>query len=386
MRRVVLFLAIIIFLLAVGISSGLLGINWQSFQLAKLPQVIQPEAVDEKVTVVSEESAIVSAVETVAPTVVTVGAERTIRIFDPFSFDPFDPFGIFRPRPAPEERIEQDIGSGFIVDEQGLIVTNKHVVSDINAKYKVITSDEKEYDVVEIFRDPANDLAILKINASNLKSIEMGDSDNLKVGQIVIAIGTPLGEFRGSVTKGIISGLGRGITAGDFLGRGREQLENVIQTDAAINPGNSGGPLVNLKGQVIGVNVAMAGGAQNIGFALPINLVQERLSAFRQSGGTAFKQAFLGISYRMISKEAALLNEVPEGAYVVEVLANSAAASAGIRRGDIITSFDDEKVRHQEGGLAELIAKKKVGDRVSIEIWRDGENIQLTVVLGEFSS
>lgn len=170
----------------------------------------------------------------------------------------------------------QNIGSGFIIAPNGIIVTSKHVISDTSLSYSVILNNNKEYPVQKIQSDPNNDVAVLKIAVNKLTPLALGDSSNLKLGQSVIAIGTPLGEFSNSVTSGIISGLGRGITAGSDYQNYSEQLNNVIQTDAAINPGNSGGPLLNSSGQVIGINTAIASQSQNIGFAVPINV----LSAF----------------------------------------------------------------------------------------------------------
>lgn len=334
--------------------------------------------------ILTEESVVIEVAEKVSPSVVTVGITKTQRVLDLFDWDPFmDPFGFFRQPPTKEEKIQQDIGSGFIISSDGLVVTNKHVVSDTQAKYRVITKDDKEYEVKKIYRDPVNDLAILKIDASGLKPVELGDSDNLKVGQFVIAIGTALGQFRHTVTTGVVSGLGRGITAGSPFEGYVERLDNVIQTDAAINPGNSGGPLLNSAGQVIGVNVAVAAEAQNIGFALPINLVKESLKNFQETG--SFHRPYLGVRYRMISQDIALLNDVPQGAYVVEVIENSPADKAGVKQGDIIIRLDDQPVREKDGGLAKLISQKKVGDRVKLTIWRDEKEIETEVVLEEMS-
>jgi len=272
-------------------------------------------------TIVDEESVVVSVVEKVSPSVVTVSISKT-QIVGGNSFDPFGFWGNFFGTPfnqtQPEEqKIEQDIGSGFIISDDGLVVTNKHVVSDTNAKYKIVTSDDQELEVSDIYRDPMEDLAILKVNGSNLVPVELGDSGKLKVGQTVIAIGTALGEFRSTVTAGVISGLGRGIDAGSPY-QVSERLDNVIQTDAAINPGNSGGPLLNSVGQVIGVNVAVSQSGQNIGFALPINIVKSSIDNFKITG--EFERPFLGVSYRLISKKAAILNEVPQGAYIEMVV------------------------------------------------------------------
>ena len=223
----------------------------------------KPSIQKEKQSVVTEESAIISAIDKTLPSVVTIGISKTTQSSSYFEIDPFDPFTPFRQQPGKSQKVEQNIGSGFIIDANGLIVTNKHVVSDTDATYKVLTNDNKTYDVRKISRDPLNDLAILKIDATNLKAISLGDSAHLKLGQIVIAIGTPLGEFQNTVTSGIVSGLKRGITAGSPFEGYVERLDNVIQTDAAINPGNSGGPLINLSGEAIGVNTAVSGQAQN---------------------------------------------------------------------------------------------------------------------------
>jgi S1-C subfamily serine protease len=211
----------------------------------------------------------------------------------------------------------------------------------------------------------------------------MGDSDKLKVGQFVIAIGTALGEFKNTVTTGVISGLGRGITAGSPFEGYVERLDNVIQTDAAINPGNSGGPLLNSDGQVIGINVAIAAAGENIGFAIPINVIKEAIKIFEETG--RFARPFLGVRYRMISREIALLNEVPQGAYIVEVVEGSAADKAGIKAGDILTKMDGQRILEETGGLAKLINQKKVGEKVKLTVWRDGEELELTTTLEEFS-
>lgn len=328
--------------------------------------------------VVNEENVVTEVAENVSAGVVTVTFKRETPILEQYFLDPF---GMFRgSRPSGEVESEQvDIGSGFVIDESGLVVTNKHVVSSGSpSDYKVVLKDESEHQVEKIWRDPANDLAILKIEGSGFKTIEMGDSDKLKVGNFVIAIGTALGEFRHTVTTGVVSGLGRGITAGDGYSFA-EKLDNVIQTDAAINPGNSGGPLLNSLGQVIGVNVAVSQGANNIGFALPINLVKESLTNFNETG--AFDRPFFGVRYQMISKEQGILNGVPAGGYVVEVVKGSSADGAGIKKGDIIVSFDGKKLVDVENGLAELLGKKKIGDKVEVEVWRDEKTEKMSVEL-----
>ena len=201
------------------------------------------------------------------------------------------------------------------------------------------------------------------------------------MGQFAIAIGTALGSFRNTVTTGVISGLGRGITAGDAYQGYVEQLDNVIQTDAAINPGNSGGPLLNSSGQVIGINVAVAQGAQNIGFAIPVNVVKDALNQFKGAGRFIGK-AYLGVEYQMIPKQTAILNNVPQGAYVVNVVTGSPAANAGIQPGDIITKMDAEELNETKP-LSEVIKNKKAGDVLNIDIWRNGEVMNITITLTE---
>ncbi|MCD6225821.1 trypsin-like peptidase domain-containing protein [bacterium] len=370
-----------VFLVVVFLGGAVAERIWRLPLLDKIfPSSANTAPLPGKVKVVSEESVVTKVVEKAAPSVVTVSISKTTTVIDEDLFHLFFfPFNWFTPK---KKKIEQDIGTGFVVDsKECLIVTNKHVVSDREAKYKVITRDDKVFPVKKIFRDPGNDLAILKIENCHLPALELGDSDNLKVGQLAIAIGTALGEFRHTVTVGVISGLGRGITAGSPYEGVVEKLDNVIQTDAAINPGNSGGPLLNSAGQVVGVNVAVAREGENIGFAIPINVVKESLKNFRATG--EFNRPFLGVRYRMISKKAALLNEVPYGAYVVEVIEGSPAEKAGIEKGDIITHVDGERIGERGKDLAKLINKKKVGDEVKVKVWREGKEVNLKVVLEE---
>ena len=273
-----------------------------------------------------------------------------------------------------------NIGSGFIVDPGGLIATNQHVVSNLNANYKVITESGDEYDVVEIVRDDVNDIAILRIEATGLNPIELGDSEALVAGQTVVAIGTPLGEYAGSVTTGIISGLNRSVSTSDgsFLGTVKT-FEDVIQTDAAINPGNSGGPLLNSSGEVIGVNFATSSGADNISFALPINRVKDRLEEYRAFG--KFIKPFVGVEYQMISEaDASYYEDLAPGAFVRNVVPAGPAMVAGIKQGDIITKINGEPVLESFVGMIQDLT---VGDDVEMEVLRDGEYVVVTVVLGE---
>lgn len=328
-------------------------------------------------TLIAERSSVADAAEVASESVVTVSIKKKEQVFD--SFDPFGfgGFGFFSLPRGRMEEVQRDIGTGFVVGDEGLIVTNKHVVSDPQAEYYVIDKDNNEYSVSEIYRDPANDLAIIKADKFKVAALPLGDSASLRVGQAVIAIGTALGEFRHTVTTGVVSGLGRGVEAIDARAGQVENLEGLIQTDAAINPGNSGGPLLDRSGQVIGVNVAVSAGAENIGFALPINIVKDSLENFQQTG--SFKRPFLGVSYRNITKQAALFNEVPQGAYLVEVVSGQAADKVGLESGDIITEFDGQSLKDHE--LVEVINQKKIGQKVKIEYWRDGEIKEVNLTL-----
>lgn len=311
-------------------------------------------------TIVQEENAVISVVEKVSPSVVVIGVSR--RVINPE---------------------DSTIGTGFVVSSKGIIVTNKHVVSGSGGRYTIVTRDNQKYDVKKIYRDPLLDLAIVQIDVNELKALELGDSSKLKVGQTVIAIGNALGQFTNTVTTGVVSGLGRKVVAGDPFGRSEESLDNLIQTDAAINPGNSGGPLLNSAGQVIGVNVATTEGAQNIGFAIPINSVKAIVDEFVSKGSVS--RPFLGIRYRFITKDVAILNEVPEGAYIQEVIEGGPAQKAGVKNGDIITKINGESL-DLENKIGDIVSQTAIGQRVELEIWRNGKTQKVTASLEDLPS
>lgn len=324
----------------------------------------------EEIKIVSEESVIIDVVKKASPSVVSIAVEKRILELQPFGLG------------APTTRqTESGIGTGFVIRADGLILTNKHVVSEQGRYFAVLKSgnEENKYEVKQINKDPFNDLAILKIDASGLKPLELGDSGKLQVGQKVIAIGNALGRLDNTVTTGVISGLGRGVSPVDPATGIAEKLSDVIQTDAAINPGNSGGPLLNTGAQVIGVNAAVAG-AENIGFALPINVAKSLISDFETTG--KISRPFLGIRYTHINRDVALLNDVPEGELVREVVSGSSADKAGVKVGDIITQIDGQKLT-EDRGLGDLIKTKKVGDPIKVTVWRDGQTLQLSTTLGE---
>jgi len=375
MRRLIVL--IVFLLLFLGIWSIFSTYTPNLSTVFKNPSFSLPQR---QVKIITEESVTIDAVKKVGPSVVTVvgqaQAQQSERIFD------FGPFSFQTPDSQPQT--SQSIGSGFIISSDGFVVTNKHVVSDTSEKYQIVTSDDKKYDMKNIYRDPLNDVAIIKIDPSQnagkqLVPVEMGDSSKLQVGQFAIAIGTALGQFRNTVTTGVISGLGRGIQAGSLFEGYIEKLDNVIQTSTAINPGNSGGPLVNSSSQVIGINTAVAENGQNIGFALPINVVKDSLKSFNQTG--QFNRPYLGVGYKTVTRDLSLMNDIPEGAYVERVVSGSPADKAGVQQGDIITKIDDERVGEGNGELIAIIGRKKVNDTISMTIWRDGKTTDVKATL-----
>jgi len=322
-------------------------------------------------TVVAEgEMTVEEVVKKVVPTVVAISGTDNVRTI----------FGMSQ---------QSSGGSGFIVRKDGLIVTNKHVVSSDTAKYTVKLSTGKSYDATVQARDPSTDLALIKINAANLPVVELGDSSKVALGQKVIAVGNTLGEYQNTVTTGIISGLNRSVTASDGMGSS-EPLDNLIQTDAAINPGNSGGPLVNLSGQVIGINTAVDTQAQSVGFAIPINNVKSQIQTV--SAGGEISRPKLGVRYILITKEFADANglDAAEGALVargqsytdVAVQPGSPADLAGIKEGDILLSVNDEKIT-ENNGLTTILQKYKPGDMVTIQLKRQGLVKTVKVTLGK---
>ncbi|NCS32508.1 trypsin-like serine protease [bacterium] len=316
------------------------------------------------IRVVTEESATIDVVESSSPSVVSV-AEKSI------SYDFFS-------RPQSQE---SSIGTGFVVSKN-TIISNKHVVSDLNATYSIVDSKGEKHEVTNIIRDPFNDLAILEVSDLVAPELEMGDSNEIQVGQTVIAIGNALGRFSNSVTKGVISGIGRGITTGSGFGRFQEQLDDVIQTDAALNPGNSGGPLLNLSGQVVGVNVAVSSDGENIGFAIPVSRVAKLLDDIK--AGTLREKPFLGISYSIVTTDISKESGYPTGALVQVVVPGSAAEIAGVKVGDVITKVGDVTI-DDDHMLADEILFYNVGDKVSLVIIRDGKNINVTATLKALS-
>jgi len=327
---------------------------------------------DESIRIVSAESDAVSKVaKDVSPSVVSVTVETAVS--NPFFSRDFT---------------QEGAGTGIILTEDGLILTNKHVVPEGITSVSVILSDGTKYDDVEVVdRDPLNDVAFIQIkNISGLKPAKLGDSDLVGVGNKAIAIGNALGQFSNTVTSGIISGLGRPITAGSGKDA-PESLNNLFQTDASINPGNSGGPLVNINGEVIGLNTAVAGNAENIGFAIPINDIKAAISSVEAEGRII--RPYLGVRYISLTSDIAKALElsVERGAYIFAnngpaILPGSPAEAAGLKEEDVIVAVGDEQI-DERNTLSTLLGRLSVGEEVVLKVQRGDENLDITVTLAE---
>ena len=344
-----------------------------------------------------QETLVVEAVNKANPAVVSIVISKDVPIiieryheespFNDFFGDEFFNFSFPQYRENGTERREVGGGSGFLVSSDGYIATNRHVVDDKKAEYTVFTNDGEKHEAKVVARDPVFDLAVIKIEGGDYPFLEFGDSDVLQVGQSVIAIGNALAEFRNTVSVGVISGLARSIVAGDGMGRS-EQLDQVIQTDAAINPGNSGGPLLNLKGQVVGINVAVVQGSENIGFALPSNSAKGVIESVKKTGKIIRPQ--LGVRYIQITPEIAKKNNltVEYGALIsrgetredLAVLPGSPADKAGLVENDIIMEIDGVKLT-SEKNLSSIIRIKNVDDIVELKVLHKGSGKKIRVKL-----
>jgi serine protease Do len=345
----------------------------------------------------SQEDAVIKVVKDSSPAVVSIIITKDVPVYEQYYISPFRGWNFMIPqqRQRGTEEMRVGAGTGFIVSEDGLAVTNKHVTADTGAEYTAITSDGKKYPAKVMALDPSQDIAVFKIEGDSgqkFPAVKFGDSSSLQIGQTVIAIGNALGEFNNTVSVGVISGLQRSITASG--GGTSETLENLIQTDAAINEGNSGGPLLNLKGEVIGVNTAMASGAQNIGFVIPANAAKRDIEQVQKSGKITY--AYLGVYYGIVDEIVAKDNDLPvnygawvhadavdsRGSAVSAVVAGSPAASAGLKDGDIILEMNGEKIT-KSNPLSQLVAKYNPGDKVTLRVRRGGSELNIDIVMGD---
>lgn len=407
-KQLVIFTVILSFIVSIigsALTMGVLGGPWGGAEGDSGPFVFNRPKILERIiqaqipaALEGGEDAIVNVVDQSSPAVVSVVASKDVPVVeqyyvDPFGGDPFfrqffgDQFRVPRLRQKGIERQEVSAGSGFVVSADGLIITNKHVVADTTADYTVFMNDGRKMAAEVLARDPLHDLAILKISGSNLPFLKLGDSSKVKIGQTAIVIGNALGEFRNTVSVGVVSGLQRSIVAfGDAAGP--ETLQELIQTDAAINPGNSGGPLLNARGEVVGVNTAVAEGAENIGFAIPSAKAARALESVLRSGKIVYP--FLGVRYVAVTKALAEEEKlgrdygvlVADGDGEAAIVAGSPAEKAGIKVGDIILKFNGQNI-DQAHTLASLIQNQKIGDEVTLTIFRDGKEFDLKAILEE---
>jgi serine protease Do len=385
------------------IVAGLLGLFLSQGKLSTVMLEKGTEVMEKKQIVTESDAMIVDTIEKSMPGVVSIIISKDVPKLQRFQ-SPFGGFPFFFENPSDNngssgsEKKQIGSGSGFFVSSDGLIVTNKHVVSDLQAEYTVLVG-EKNYPAVVLARDPSNDIALLKIDpastrlgeagGSEFTTLPLGDSETLKVGETVLAVGNPLGEFANSVSRGIISGLKRTLMAG--TGRGdSEQLLGIIQTDAAINPGNSGGPLLNISGEVVGINVAMAQGAENIGFAIPINQVKKVIDQVKTTG--KISTAYLGVRYVPIDEQLKKDADLPfdsgvliargETIHDFAVMPGSPADKAGLMENDIILEINGTKI-DAEHSLVSLLSQYAPGEEVTLRVWHKGETKDVKVILEE---
>ena len=325
------------------------------------------------------------------PAVITIVISKDLPKIEGFYMFPFGGKEYIMPDIKDGKKEIQKIGggSGFIISSDGYILTSQHVVEDHEAEYTVILEPSEKYTAKVLARDTINDIAILKIEGKNMAFLELGDSNKIKLGEEVLAIGNALGEFHDTLSAGIVSGLSRYIHASNNITKQAERLRGLIQTDAAINPGNSGGPLVNMKGKVIGINTAAIMGVQNIGFAIPINYAKKDLAEVRKYGRIKFP--FLGIKYIILNKEVSEKNKLPidYGALIIReelgesaIIKGSSAEKAGLKEFDIILKAKGEKI-HEDNPLSEILSRCKIGEEINLVILRNKKETEIKVTLEE---
>jgi serine protease Do len=390
-----LVVGLVLISLIVGGSSGVLGglLIAPILQNSDLGQKLFKQNIQNNTKTffeINQDSATISAVEKTAPAVVSIVVTKELNNF----YNQTGPFWFFGNNSQPDnntqEKEKQQIGggTGFLVSPDGLILTNKHVVADDAAEYSVILNDGREFEAKVLGKDLINDLAVLKIDGQDLPVLTLSDSDQIQIGQTVIAIGYTLGEYENTVTRGVISGVNRTVTAGDGYS-GAEVIEEALQTDAAINPGNSGGPLLNLAGEVIGINTAVNLSGESIGFAIPINVAKSVVDSVSKYGKIV--RPYLGVRYVNLTEKIATANNlaVNYGALIIRgqnpedlaVSPSSPADKAGIEENDIILEINGKKL--DQVSLAYELQRYNVGDEIVLKILHDGNEKEVKVKLEE---
>lgn len=352
------------------------------------PKVAAPPAAPP--TAYAEQSQTILAVKAVRPAVVSIVVKHKLKVggAEIITVNPQTGEVSREKTPVTEEEKEYGRGTGFIVRQDGMIVTNKHVVNADNPIITVFLNDGNSYPATVMGKDPLNDIAILKIEGKNFPTVLIGNSDDLEIGQTVLAVGNSLGLYQNTVTKGIVSGVGRSVTAGD--GRGLlETIPDSIQTDASINHGNSGGPLITLDGSVVGINTATINGAQGVSFAIPMSIVTPIVSSLVRNGKIV--HARMGVRFIMITPEIRAEKKLPvsDGAYLAKGAGGEAAIvpggpgdKAGLREGDIITEINGIKL-DQRRSLQNIIANLIPGTIINFKIIRGDVTLGLSTTLDE---
>ncbi len=346
-----------------------------------------------KLNYMKSDSNIIKIVKKACPAVITIVVTRDLPKIGGFYFLPTGPLSsdkIAIPKMKEgKERTKIGGGSGFVISSNGFVLTSNHVVGDREADYTVVIGPREKYPAKVLARDPITDIAIIKINGRDLSYLKLADSNKIELGQTVIAVGNALGEFHDTVSTGVISGLSRYITAYNNFNQEASRLRGLIQTDAAINPGNSGGPLLDLKGKVIGINTATVMGAQNIGFAIPINYAKKDLEEVKKYG--KLRRPFLGVRYILLNEEIAENNKLPVayGALIVRetfgesaIVTGSAAAKAGLKEYDIILGCNGERVT-EKNSLTDILQKSGINQEVTLKILRNNKELLVKVKLQE---
>lgn len=377
-----------------AVTSFVLASQFGSLALFQSPgAVLSPEAVESRIVeLIEEESATIAVVERVTPAVVSIVVKQprgAVRGNGTALFGGSLYFSQPLDDEAAAELVEVSSGTGFFVTSDGYVLTNRHVVDEEEASLVVVNNDGEELPATIVDIDPLQDIAVLRVEGEDFPTVTMGDSDAIRIGQTVIAIGNTLSEFRNTVTKGVVSGINRRVTAGDAYNA--EVIEQAIQTDAAINPGNSGGPLINLLGEVIGINTAVSFQGESVAFAIPINEAKLAVADVREFGRIV--RPWLGVRYVLVSPEVGTevesLYEV--GALIVSgsqpgevgVFDGSPADLAGLKEDDVIIAVAGERLS-EERALAELISDYRPGDVVALTIVRGTESLDVDVTLAEY--
>lgn len=370
------------------LNTKVISLNNDSIRVGSANQIGKPIPTG----TAAEESSVINTVEKANPAVVSIVITKDIPTIEQYyrQYYPFSNLGGDTSKNSTDSTEKQEIGggSGFFVSSDGYIVTNNHVVSDESASYTVVTSDGSKYTAKVLAKDSTLDVAVLKIDGKNFSYLSFANSDDIKLGQTAIAIGNALAEFQNSISMGIVSGIDRSVSVSDSSTGISEQLDQVIQTDAAINPGNSGGPLLDIKGNVIGVNVAVEYNAQNIGFALPSNMVKNIAESVMNNGEII--KPYLGVRYTQITEALKKKNDlsVDYGALVskgetsedLAVIPGSPADKAGIVENDIILEVDGTKLDETKP-LATIIRQKQVGQTITLKVIHDGDTKEVKATL-----